>query len=92
MSGEEQCAISTLPTGNSGNEMVFSDQFLNIKSGKHGTHRIGGRLIDVYSHGSKRPICQNVSCEKLTIYSLEPIHEVHHFSANNMHICVGREL
>ena len=55
------------------------------KSGKHGTHQIGGRLIDVYSHGSKRPICQNVSCEKLTIYSLEPIHEVHHFSANNMH-------
>ena len=23
--------------------------------------RKGGRLIDVYSHGSKRPICQNVS-------------------------------
>ena len=41
MSGEEQCAISTLPTGNSSNEMVFSDQFSsNIKSGKHGsTHQ-----------------------------------------------------
>ena len=44
--------------------------------------RKGGRLIDVYSHGSKRPICQNGSCEKLTIYSLQPIHEstyLHHF-------------
>ena len=49
--------------------------------------RKGGRLIDVYSHGSKRPICQNVSCEKLTIYSLEPIHEVHTHSTfpNNIH-------